>query len=615
MSALFRFLGRLWRGLDGLRKVLHLVLLLALFAIVWAAFHPPSPVLPRRAALVVEPEGRLVEQLSGDPVDRAFAEAGNRTRPETLVRDVTDSIRAAAKDARIAALVLDTSELDGGGLTKLEAIAAALRDFRATGKKVYSHGALVSQEGYYLMAQADQVWLEPGGAVGIDGFASYRHYLHDLLDKLAVTVNVFKVGTYKSAVEQFTQSQMSAADREQTSAYIKPLWAAYESSVVTARKLKDGALTSYVDDAPQNLRAVKGDAALMAERAGLIDARKTHVEFESQLVALVGEDPDSHSFNSVDYQQYAAVALRGERGESGPSDVRVAVLPAIGEIKDGDQPPGTVGGDSFARLLREARFDKSVKAVVLRIDSPGGSVLASEEIRQEVDALKAAGKPVVASFGSVAASGGYYIAMDSDQIYAEPTTITGSIGVFAVLPTFERTLAKIGVGTDGVATSKFAGLTDLTHELSPEAKDVLQQSVEFTYWQFVGHVAAARKQTPEQIDAIAQGRVWIATDARSRGLVDEIGGLEAAIKGAAKLAKLSEGSYGISYREKRLTWREALVRSIGSTASSTLIKLGLYQATYPELARALSGVERELHTIASFNDPRGIYLYCACDQR
>lgn len=615
MSRLLSVLASIWRGLDGLRKLLHLVLLLALFGLVWAAFHPGSPGLPRRAALLVRPEGRLVEQLSGDPVDRALGEANGSKNPETLVKDLTDAIRAAAKDARIEAIVLDTSELSGGGLSKLEAVAAALRDFRAAGKKVLAHGGYVSQEGYYLMANADEAWLEPGGAVVVDGFAAYRHYFHDVLDKLGVTVNVFKVGTYKSFVEQYTQPAMSAADREQTEGYLKPLWAAYESAVTSARKLPAGALTDYVQKAPEGLRAARGDAALFAEQAGLVNGRKTRIEFESRVIELVGEDPDSHSFNAVEVPQYHSVAVHGLSNDEGPAGTRVAVLTAVGEILDGDQPPGKVGGESFARLLRDARFDKTVKAVVLRVDSPGGSVQASEVIRQEVDALKAAGKPVVASFASVAASGGYYISMDSDEIFAEPTTITGSIGVFAVLPTFERTLGKLGVATDGVATSPLAGATDLSRGLAPEVKDVLQQGVEFTYGQFIGQVAKSRGKTPAEIDAIAQGRVWIAADALSRGLIDRIGGLKDAIGAAAKRAGLKNGQYGVSYREKQLNWREALVRNVRADGMRVAVTAGLVSAPRPGLARALTALDSMVDSVAAFNDPRGLYLYCPCDQR
>ena len=615
MAMVLRFLGRLWAALDVVRKFLHLILMLALFAIVWAAFHPASPVLPRHAALLVRPEGRLVEQLSGDAVDRAIGEANGRSSPETLVKDLTDTIRAAGKDPRIGAIVLDASELSGGGLSKLEAVATALREFRATGKKVLAHGAYVTQEQYYLLASADEVWLEPAGAVVIDGYAAYRHYFRDVLDKLGVTVNVFKVGTYKSFVEQYTQAAMSAADREQTDGYLRPLWASYEAAIVKARGLGDGALTAYVGKAVEGLRAAKGDAALFAEQQGLVNGRKTRIEFEARVAELVGIDPDTHGFNAVDVAQYQAVARTHLSDDEGPTGTRVAVLPAVGEIRDGEQPPGTIGGESLARLLHDVRYDKSVRAVVLRIDSPGGSVQASEQIRQEVEALKQAGKPVVSSFASVAASGGYYIAMESDEIYAEPTTITGSIGVFAILPTFERAMGKIGVGSDGVGTSPLAGATDLTRPLTPEVRDVLQQSVEFTYGQFIGRVAKARGKTPEEIDAIAQGRVWIAADALSRGLIDHVGGLKDAIRAAAARAGLKEGQYGVSYREKQLTWREALMRNVRADGARLAASAGLTPRSRPGVERALNALDGMAAAIASFSDPRGVYLYCGCDLR
>lgn len=615
MAMVFRILGRLWRALDGVRKFLHLVLMLALFAIVWAAFHPPSPVLPRHAALVLRPEGRLVEQLSGDAVDRAIGEANGGSNPETLVRDLTDAVRAAGRDPRIGAIVLDPSELSGGGLSKLEAVAQALREFRATGKKVLAHGGYVTQEQYYLMASADEVWLEPSGAVVIDGYAAYRHYFHDLLEKLGVTVNVFKVGTYKSFVEQYTQPAMSAADREQTEGYLRPLWASYEAAVVKARGLHDGALTAYVAGAADALRAAKGDAALVAEQQGLVNGRKTRIEFGARVAELVGQDPDSHSYNAVDLAQYQAAARTHQPNDEGPAGSRVAVLTAVGEIRDGEQPPGTIGGDSLAKLLHDVRFDKSVRAVVLRIDSPGGSVPASEQIRQEVEALRKAGKPVVSSFASVAASGGYYIAMESDEIYAEPTTITGSIGVFAILPTFERAMGKLGVGSDGIGTSPLAGATDLTRPLASEVRDVLQQSVEFTYGQFIGRVAKARGKSVEEIDAVAQGRVWIAADALSRGLIDHVGGLRDAIKAAAGRAGLKDGQYGISYREKQLTWREALMRGVRADGARLAAATGLAPRPRPAVDRALTALDGMVATIDAFSDPRGVYLYCGCDLR
>ncbi len=612
MAFILRLLGRFWRGLDGLRKFLHLLVLLTLFAVLLVALHPASPKMPAKAALWVRPSGVLVEQLSGDPFNQAVNQATGQPNPETRVRDLTDAIRAAAKDSRIKVLVLDTRDLTGGGVTKLAQVAFALDEFRASGKKVLSHGGYVSQTQYYLMAHADEIWLEPTGLVALEGFASYRTYFHDLLDKIGVTVNVFKVGTYKSAVEEYTVSKMSPADREQTEAYVKPLWAAYEAAVTKARHLPDGAITAYINNSVTALHELKGDAALMAEQQHLITGRKNRIEFEAMVSAITGEDESTHRFNAVDTAQYLASNLVGDSDESGPAEAKVAVFSAVGVIKDGEQEPGTVGGDTLAELLHDARFDKSVKAVVLRVDSPGGSVQASERIRQEVEALKTAGKPVVASFGSVAASGGYYISMQADEIYAEPTTITGSIGVFAIVPTFEHVLDKVGITTDGVATSAIADAMNLSRPLSAQTKELTQSGVEFIYNDFIQHVAQGRHKTPEQIDAIAQGRVWLATDALDRGLVDHLGTLKEAIAAAGKRAGLAPGKYGISYREKHLGWQESLLRSLRASARVGMANLGLAQSSHPALDHVVGRLDQASRQLANFKDPRGLYLYCNC---
>ena len=614
MSMPGRFFRSLWRFLDGLRKVLHLLLLLALASIVVVAMHQPLPLVPSRAALLVKPEGRLVEQLSGSAWERSLGVLGADHEPETLLRDLVEAIHSAAGDHRIRALVIDTSELSGGGLTKLGAVADAIAEFRRSGKRVLAWGDYLTQEQYLLAAQADELYLEPTGAIGVIGFAAFGLYFHDALDRLGVDVNVFKVGTHKSAVEPYTRQDMSAEDREQTEGWLRPLWSAYARRVEGARKLAAGSVERYVSEAVPGMRASGGDAALLAEQSGLITGRKTRLEFEQRVIALVGADNDSHSFNAIQHGAYLA-ATRPKTALSRHPAGQVAVLVAAGTIMGGERPPGEIGGQSFADLLRKARFDRDVKAIVLRIDSGGGSVVASEQIRQEVAALKAAGKPVVASFSSVAASGGYYIAMESDRIFAEPTTITGSIGVFGVLPTFQKTLGKLGISSDGVATSALAGSMHLERGLGPEAKQLLQLGVERTYRDFVARVAAARKQSPEDVDRVAQGRVWIGADAQRLGLVDELGGADAAIKAAARLAKLSEGEYGVSWREKELTWRETLLRQVRAEGYAAAAALGLVPREPAAVRRVAGALERELKALAAFDDPRSLYFYCDCDLR
>ena len=607
----FRFL---WRLLDGLRKVLHLLVLLAIFAVLLFAARQPRPLVPARAALVIQPHGHLVEQLTGSPWDRSLNALAADHEPETLVRDLTDAIRTAAKDARIKVLVLDTEELGSAGLTKLKAVAEAIQAFRASGKKVLAFAHYATQEQYYLMAQADEAYVDPAGAVGVVGYAAYHLYYRDALDKLGVEVNVFKVGTHKSFTEPFTREDMSPEDREQTLGILTPLWQSYQAGVESARHLPAGAVDAYVRELAPSMRAVGGDEALIAQQRGLVTGRKTWLEFEREVIGVVGEDSATHSFNGIDQDSYLA-ASRPDSVLSRHPDGLVAVLVASGNIIDGDRPPGEIGGESFAALLRKTRFDADVKAVVLRIDSGGGSMLASEEIRQEVGAMKAAGKPVVASFSSVAASGGYYIAMDADEIWAEPTTITGSIGVFGIVPTFQKTLGKLGVASDGVETSPLAAAVNLERSFPPSAREVLQLGVEHAYHDFVGRVASARHKKPEEIEAVAEGRVWVASEALKLGLIDALGDADKAIAAAAKRAHLGAGRYGTSWRSKELTWRETLFRQLHAEGELVAGRLGFGSTVATPLGRVVGAAERELRSLAAFNDPRHVYYYCACDLR
>src|ERR1700728_5407435 len=437
-SALMGFFGLVWRILERIRKVLHLILMLVIFGFVLAALHTSIPIVPRSAALVIAPEGELVEQLASDPVRRALGQASGGPAPETLLRDVTDAIAAAKSDARIKLIVLDLGSLDASGLSKLQEIGAALRDFRASGKRVVAAAYSLDQTQYYLAAQAGEVYLDPMGLVYLDGFSYYRMFLKDAIEKLNVDVNVFRAGTFKSYTDEFSRSDMAPSEREETSVWLEALWNAYQQDVTRARSLPAGALNEFITEEPASLAAVNGDAAKLALQRGLVTALKSRRQLADELKVLVGEDDDTHSFNGIGMNQYLA-AVRSKRVLKGKSDSKVGIVVASGEIFDGHQLPGKIGGESTSDLLREARYDNAVKAVVLRVDSPGGSAFASEQILREVQALRKAGKPVVVSMSSYAASGGYYIAAAANQIFASPTTITGSIGVFSVVPTFQRT--------------------------------------------------------------------------------------------------------------------------------------------------------------------------------
>jgi protease-4 len=609
-STVFNVFAFIWRVLDGLRKALHLIVLLVLFAVVLGALQTSIPIVPHRAALVLNPEGRIVEQLSGDPLQRAIADATGEGDPETLLRDVVQALEAAAKDERIEVVLLDVSDMSGAGLSKLQEIGAALQAFRKSGKKIMAVGEGFEQSQYYLAAQADEIYLDPLGYVFVDGFDYYRMFFKEVLAKLAVDVNVFRVGTYKSYTEAYTRSDMSAEEREESLVWLNSLWTAYQADVTAARKLPPGALQAYAAQIAALVKGAQGDTARVAFAQGLVTALKTRNDVYEDLKGAVGEDESTHEFHHVDMADYLA-AVRSEEILKRDSSNQVGVIVASGEILDGDQPSGTVGGHSTSELIRDARYDEDVKAVVLRVDSPGGSIFASEEIYRELKALRATGKPVIVSMSSVAASGGYYIAAAADEIWASPTTITGSIGVFAAIPTFQGTLAKIGINVDGVGTTPLSGDFRLDRPLGPAARDILQAGVENAYGLFVDRVAENRKKTPAEINTVAQGRVWSGADAHTRGLVDSMGNLEQAVKAAAKRADLGE-DYEVQYLEPQLNWQQALAMELRATGASIARWFGFGRAESPIVRQVLDPLQREIARWARFNDPRHLYSYCFC---
>jgi protease-4 len=607
LRGIWAILKGIWHALDGLRKVLHLVLLLILFGLLFAASRSELPYVPDSAALVLEPKGYLVEELSGDPLERALSRLSGGGSAETRVRDLVDVVDQARDDDRIQALVLDLEHLEGAGLPMLQDLAQSIRWFRESGKKVYAYAESYSQRQYYLAAQADEVYLDPMGYILLEGYGYYRSYFRGTLDKLAVEVNVFKAGSHKSAPEQWTRTDMSPEDRADAEVWVGALWDGYKADVGAARKLDPALVQAYADEAAAGIQATGGDVAQYALARGLVDGLKTRAEFEALVAEVAGEDEDGEAgYSAVDWRGYLPYA-RSEESLKGGGEPAVGVVVASGEILDGEHAPGIVGGDSIAKLLRSAREDDDIGAVVLRIDSPGGSIMASEVIRREVTELRDAGKPVVASMGTVAASGGYYIAMDADRIIAAPTTITGSIGVFAVIPTFERTLEKFGVTNDGFGTTRLAGQTDLDRGLGPEVKEILQASIEHAYRTFVEKVAKARKRRPEEIESLAQGRVWIGADAKAAGIVDELGNADDAIAEAARLAKLEEG-YDVRWLEKELDWQDALVLRLRNATAWVVDAITPRPAALPEIGFAL---ERARALLALAAEGRPVYL-CSC---
>lgn len=576
---------------------------------VFGALRVSLPSVASKSALLLAPEGDLVEQLSGDPLERALQEARGQGQSETLLWDMTDSIRAAARDKRIRVLAIDLEHFDGAGQPTLEELARAIREFRATGKKVIAFGTQFTQDRYYIAAQADEIYLDPLGFVLIDGYGRYRMFFKDALDKLGVDINVFRVGSFKSAVESYTRTDMSPADREESLAYLNALWSSYQAAMTRARKLPADAIATYVNTLAKTVPAASGNAAQVALKAGLITGIKTHQEVERRLIDLVGEDESNGSFQSVAAQDYARIA-QAEKKLHADGKKRVGVIVASGEILDGDQPPGTIGGDSTARLIRQARLDKTIRAVVLRVDSPGGSVLASEHIYHELQALRAAGKPVVVSMSDLAASGGYYISAPADEIWASPATLTGSIGIFAIIPTVDKTLGKVGVNVDGVGTTPLAAQLRIDRPLGAEARALLQSQIERGYEVFLERVSTGRRKTREQVDAIAQGRVWAGVDAKRLGLVDGLGSFEDATKAAARRAKLTD--YDLKFIEPELSWAQELVLQMKSRVVRAFVRADMHSSALANVATRLDPLRREVERLSRFSEPNHVYAYCFC---
>jgi protease-4 len=618
MRFLLACLRKLWHGLDLLRRLLHLALLLLLAVLAWAVLRGSLVRVPERGALVIQPSGELVEQLAGEPLARAFNEAQGQGAPQTLLWDLTRAIDSATADDRIQAILIDTDDLGGAGQAKLEELGRALTAFRKSGKKVIARGSSFSQSQYYFASLADEVYLDPFGFVLLDGYARYRMYYKGALEKLAIDVHLVRAGKYKSADEPFIRQDMSAEDRAAASVYLQALWRGYRESVGAARQLDPEALAAYANGYAAAVQRAGGDTAEVALRAGLVTGLKTREQVDQRMRELVGSDSGKRGYPAVALEDYLRVVLR-ERKPGSASGQSVGVVVASGEILDGRQPPGTIGGQSTAEQLQRARDDDAIRAVVLRIDSPGGSVFASEQIYREVLALRAAGKPVVASFSDVAASGGYYIAAPADEILASPNTITGSIGVFATVPTFDRALGKLGIGVDGVGTTALSGVMRLDRPLGAEAQQVLQSVIDHTYQQFLQRVAAGRHKQTAAVDELAQGRVWAGSDALRIGLIDQLGGYDEALRHAAERAHLKTG-YTVRRLEPDLSLTQQLLLNLRGGMVSLRRALGLQeafglahgQALAPLPAGVQARVQAELQQWQHFAGPTRAWAYCFC---
>jgi protease-4 len=600
-----------WNVINFTRKfVLNLIFFIILIAVLIGISNSGSgkAIVKNDSALVLNLTGNLVvEKQYVDPAEKFASEAlGQGTdNPEILVRDLVKVINNAKDDKRVNAIVLQLGGLGGGGLDKMRLVAAALTDFKTSGKPVYAMGDYYGQNQYYLAAHADNVYLNPMGAMIIEGYGRYRMYYKEGLEKLRASVNVFKVGKFKSAVEPYLRNDMSPEARLANETWMNELWSQYKSDVAAARNMDIGNFDEKMEQLLPKFTAVNGDFAEYALQNGWVDGLRSRNEFREEMITLLGKADTDNGYNTVNYEKYLGLITSPIALPESNKD-KVAIIVAKGTILDGTQKPGTIGGDSTAALLRKARLDDKVKAVVLQVDSGGGSAFASEVIRKEIDLIKAAGKPVVASMATYAASGGYWISASADEIIAEPSTITGSIGIFGMLTTFEKTLEYVGVRTDGVGTTDLSGMTP-TRELSTGIKQIIQMNIERGYERFINLVATERGMTAEAVDTIAQGRVWIGTQALELGLVDKLGNLQDAVESAARLAELED--YDTKYivrklSEKELFWQSFLNASVSIFSG---LEVETNKSAFQEI---LAKVDADLKQFTQLNDPLSTYAMC-----
>lgn len=607
------FLCSVGRGINVIRlliiNVVFFGLLLILLLIVGAASGNAPHMVLNDSVLVLKPQGALVEQYSIDPLQRALAGLSGNEPKQVQLRDLVGAIDAAAKDKRITRILLLPDELQGG-FAALREVGAALDRFRAAGKPVIVWGVNLDQSQYYLAAHADRLLVDPQGGVMITGLANYRLFYKDLLDKLGVDVHLFRVGEFKSAAEPYILDHASPEAKQADSFWMNGVWDRYINEVSALRKIDPAALRDDINNLPQHIATTQGDLATLALNEHLIDGTATRAE----LVAMmhkegVPEDKKNHTFRQVDLAQYVA-QLPDRNDATSPG---VAVVVAEGEIAGGKRSPGSIGGDSTAALIRAAREDRKTKALVLRVNSPGGEVYAAEQIRREVELTRKAGIPVVVSMGDVAASGGYWISMNANRIFAEPNTITGSIGIFGMYYSVPGTLAKLGIQSDGVATGPMAGAFDITRPLDPKVGVVIQAIINKGYRDFVGNVAKARGKSYQAIDAIAQGRVWTGQQALERGLVDQLGGMRAAVADAASLAKLGK-NYPVRYQETPMGGFAQFLAGINRSASVRMLQS--WGVHLPSWFAQLPAMTPELQLLrhAKAGTPN-IYADCLCRPR
>ncbi|ASM02644.1 MULTISPECIES: signal peptide peptidase SppA [Serratia] len=604
IAGIFRWTWRLLNFIRELILNLFLVLLILIGVGIYLSFQSSSTsTAPARGALLVDLSGVVVDQPSVNNRVRQWGRellgASSSRLQENSLFDVVDSIRKAKDDKNITGMVLQLNDFAGADQPSLRYIGKALREFRDSGKPIFAIGDSYNQTQYYLASYANKVYLSPQGAVDLHGFATNNLYYKSLLDMLKVTTNIFRVGTYKSAVEPLIRDDMSPAAREADSRWIGGLWQNYLETVAANRQLTPQQLFPGAAGVLSGLQAAGGDTARYALDNKLVDELASRTAIENQLVKTFGWDKQANDFNAISIYDYQPKPDANQGG-------KIAVVFANGAIIDGPQTPGNVGGDTTAAELRQARLDPAVKAVVFRVNSPGGSVSASEVIRSELAAVRAAGKPVVVSMGGMAASGGYWVSTPADYIIASPSTLTGSIGIFGIINTYEKTLDTLGVHTDGVATSPLADIA-VTKALPQEFSQMMQLNIENGYKNFLDLVAKSRKMTPQQVDQIAQGHVWLGSDAKANGLVDQLGDFDDAVKKAAELAKLQQ--WQLDWFVDTPSLSDMVLSQFGVSIHAMLP--AAIQAMLPApLASVANAVKEQPGLFNNLNDPQNRYAIC-----
>lgn len=605
-GALRRFFSAIGGSITWLRNTVMNIFFIFLLLVIIAAIGSSAPKpLPQSFALRIAPTGILVDQRSYiDPASVLLSDE-DPDENETVVSELVEAINNAATDKRVTLLVLEPGRLVGGGLSKMNEIGQALENFKSSGKKIIAVSDNYSQEQYYLATYANDIYLHDMGTIEITGYGRYMNYYKTALDNLGITVHAFRSGKYKDYLEPFLRDDMSAESREHNEQWLNELWATYTGNIEQRRKLAAGSINDYVNNLDAHMALTEGDTAKLALEKTLVDKIASRQEAEQLLIDAAGKSDEGDWYNGVGVKSYLHDIRKLPRLEKN----KVAVIAAVGSIVDGHQPDGTIGSDSMLELLRQVKDDENVKALVIRIDSGGGSAFASEIIRAEIIKLREKKIPIYISMGSVAASGGYWMATAGDKIWAQPTTITGSIGVFGAFPTLENSLKKIGVSTDGVGTTELAGTLRLDRPLSAKAGKVVQHGVDSIYQRFITLVADARKQDKEAINDIAQGHVWTGTKAKEIGLVDELGTLKDTIAAIAVEAKLDK--YNVEFVHRPLSPKEELLRSLtggqaGVLAPKALLEKFASLSVLNDVAPAL----KPLREIQTLNDPRGIYVKC-----